>query len=124
MSGQFLRFCIIGTIGFIVDSGVTYLGIFAGLSPLIARFPGILVALTVCYVLHLRFTFQSKAPYSLSGWTKFLMTNMAGSAVNYSVYGAMLYMIPGLKVFYALAVASIAALAANYLLSRRFVFNS
>lgn len=122
MSRQFFRFCCIGTIGFVVDSGVTSFGIILGLSPFVARIPAILTALTICYVLHLRFTFKSTAPYSLSGWMKFFMTNMVGSVVNYTVYCGMLFLIPALKVLYALAIASIVALAVNYLLSRRFVF--
>lgn len=121
-NSRFLRFCCIGGLGFVIDSGITYLLVLMGMDSLAARIPAILVALTVCHRLHHGFTFRKDGKAPWSSWYKFVISNGIGSLINYGSYAAILLILPDTPLIFPLIVGSASAMIANYLLSARFVF--
>ena len=125
---QFLTFCAIGTLGFLVDLAVLY-----ALAPLLGwmggRIASFLAAATVTWWFNRRFTFgatadqhrdQSGAARQLS---RYLALMLGGAAVNYGAYAATLLLVehphaPALGV----ALGSIAGLGINFLSARFLVF--
>ncbi|WP_291329232.1 GtrA family protein [Desulfovibrio sp. UCD-KL4C] len=122
INNRFLRFCCIGGLGFVVDSGITYGLVGLGFPSLAARIPAILIALTVCYKFHHGFTFRKEGKAPWRGWYKFLVSNSIGSSVNYGCYAVVLLVWPVAPLILPLAVGSGVALIVNYTLSTRYVF--
>lgn len=120
----FLRFGMVGTIGFVVDTAVLYVGFWSGLGLLGGRIASYLVAATVTWYLHRRFTFRAAVPPSFAEWGRFLVSNALGGLVNVGIYWALVLAVPFCARYPVVAVAfgAIAGLAINYTLSRRVVF--
>jgi putative flippase GtrA len=126
MPVQFLRFCLVGGIGFVVDAGaLTLLVDLAGMGLLWGRVVSYLIAATVTWFLHRHFTFPhgKKAPHGQQ-WARFVVVNGFGAGINYGIYAVLVLNLAVFARWPALAVAvgSAAALAFNFLASRRFVF--
>jgi putative flippase GtrA len=122
---QFLRFGVVGTIGFIVDTGVLYLGLALGLGLYSGRALSYVVAASANWALNRAWTFrgQGDAP-ALRQWVAFLVVNLVGFACNYGTYAALVAGVPLVAEHPVLGVAagSLAGMVGNFLLSRRFVF--
>ncbi len=150
---EFLRFCLVGGVGFLVDSVVTNLLFFLfGDSSidfvLIARLVGMFAALQSTYGLHRVFTFRGQTAHSGRTWAKFMQLNALGAGINYVVFvitGALLtrWLVPILTAsesFYSplidarmvilmavetsLIAGTAAGLLFNYWANRRFVFRA
>ncbi|CCO23193.1 GtrA family protein [Maridesulfovibrio hydrothermalis] len=119
---RFLRFCCIGGLGFIIDTGITYGLVWIGMSSLTARIPAILVALTICYHYHHGFTFRKTGKAPWKGWYKFALSNAAGSLINYGAYAAVLFFYPSAPLIIPLIAGSGVAMVANYIMSACYVF--
>jgi putative flippase GtrA len=121
---EFLRFLLVGTVGFAVDAAILLLLIhIGGMSRLWARIPSFLAAVTVTWLLHRNFTFSNAnqvAP-SIREWLRFTLANAFGNGANLAIY-ALLVGLFAWEALPALAVASVAALGVNYGLSARWVF--
>lgn len=123
---ELARFLIVGGVGFVVDAAVLLLLVDIGrLSPLVSRLPSFLVAVTVTWALHRRFTFAG-APRSgslLRQWLRFTFANALGNALNLGVYGLLVGGF-GVAPLWSLGVASVVAAGVNYAASARWVFRS
>ena len=121
---QFLRYVLVGAVGFAVDAALLLLLIhIGGMSRLWARIPSFLVAVTVTWLLHRNFTFANAnhtAP-SLHEWLRFAVANALGNGANLVIYAVLVGLFDW-EALPALAVASVAALGVNYGLSARWVF--
>ena len=134
---QFLRFGVVGAVGFVVDAGMLYAS-----APVLgwygARVLSFLTAATATWFLNRRFTFvdvaateaspstatKTAAPKSVGRqYTQYLLSMLLGGCVNYAVYAATLHWI---HVPYAallgVALGSCAGLGVNYVTASRFVF--
>ncbi|MBK1657597.1 GtrA family protein [Paracraurococcus ruber] len=123
---EFFRFGVVGTVGFLVDAAVLMLGIALGLGPWLGRALSYLVGATTTFTLNRLWTFRH-APRAASvgrQWVLFLLVNLVGFACNYGTYAALIAFVPVVAANPVLGVAagSIAGLAGNFVLSRRFVF--
>jgi putative flippase GtrA len=122
---QFLRFGVVGTIGFVVDTAVLYGGIAIGLGLYGGRVLSYLVAATTTWALNRAWTFrgQGEGP-ALRQWAIFVAINLVGFAANYGTYAALVAGVPLVAEHPVLGVAagSLAGMVGNFLLSRRFVF--
>lgn len=123
---EFLRFCVVGFLAFLVDSGLLELLVLTGLSPVTARAASIAVALQCAYFLHGAFTFRAHRGYSRAGWGKFMLSNLMGAALNYGVFLLVLAVQVSTDAriarLAALLSGTMVALLFNYWANRRFVF--
>ncbi|MBS7791867.1 GtrA family protein [Roseococcus sp. SDR] len=126
MIEQFLRFGVVGTVGFVVDSAVL-LGMMAlGLGPYAGRVISYLAAASTTFALNRAWTFRAArrdAPVAAQ-WGRFVLLNLAGFAANYGTYAALIAGVPLVAANPVLGVAagSLAGMFINFGLSRRFVF--
>ncbi|XAH22849.1 GtrA family protein [Xylophilus sp. GW821-FHT01B05] len=127
ISKQFLIFCVVGTIGFVVDLGVLY-----GLAPLLGWYGGRVAsfwaAATTTWWFNRRITFAAGAA-ALRGagiwreYGRYLATMLGGAALNYLAYAATLHWLPGHGgAALGVALGSLAGLSVNFLSARYFVF--
>ncbi len=128
MTSRFLRFAIVGTLGFAVDAGVLALALHSGLAGFHAgRCLSFLAAASFTWALNRRFTFaDGAAPRGGRGaqWARYVVAMSAGAAVNYAVYALVLHMLGYTALIAPLAVAagSIAGLGVNFTAARHLVF--
>mgnify|MGYP006335880753 FL=1 len=125
---QFFVFCIVGTIGFIVDVGILYalapwMGWYAG------RLASFVAAATVTWYLNRIFTFgHLAATAKFTAWQqywRYLMAMMGCAFINYLAYTLTLQLndapwAPTLGV----AFGSIAGLLVNFVSARKVAFRS
>jgi putative flippase GtrA len=122
VGGQFLRFCLVGAVGFVVDAGTLELLVRLDLAGLyFGRVLSYLVAATVTWWLNARFTFRAAGD-----WHRYVAINAIGAVVTYVVYAAVLWAVPATKAVPSIAVAAGAAVAllVNFSTNRWLVFGS
>lgn len=122
---QFLRFCLVGCVGFAVDAGTTVLLTGrAGLSAALARVLAFLLAATVTWALNRRFTFRAQGAGRT--WLPYVLATAGGALISIAVYLAWLSVAGQAPAQLTLGVAlgSVCALAFNFGVSRRFVFRA
>jgi putative flippase GtrA len=125
---QFLRFGVVGTVGFLVDSAVLLAMMGLGLGPYGGRVVSYVAAASATFALNRAWTFRSArrdAPLARQ-WGRFLALNLVGFAANYGTYAALIASVPLVAQYPVLGVAagSLAGMFINFGLSRRFVFKS
>lgn len=125
-SRRFRAFCVVGTIGFIIDAGLVQLLVTRfGVDVVLGRVASYLTAATVTWLLNRRFTFRVTArPASRAEWFKYVTVNGVGNGLNFGVYTVAVLTVELLATFPFLAVAmgSAVGLAFNFTLSKRLVF--
>jgi putative flippase GtrA len=123
---QFLRFGVVGTVGFIVDTAVLYAGLALGLGLYSGRALSYLAAATTTWALNRAWTFRDAGPARPPArqWALFLLVNLVGFAFNYGTYALLIAFVPAVAAAPVIGVAAgaLAGLAGNFILSRRFVF--
>jgi putative flippase GtrA len=122
---QFLTFGVVGVAGFVVDAGVLYGALAAGLGLYAGRIVSYLTAATTTWILNRRYTFVRAAEGSLwAQWARFVFSQLSGAAVNLSTYGLLVYWSPlaaRLPVI-GVALGSIAGLVVNFIAARTYAF--
>jgi putative flippase GtrA len=122
---QFLRFGVVGTLGFVVDTAVLYAGLAIGLGLYGGRALSYLVAASTTWALNRIWTFrgQGEGPAARQ-WALFVVLNLVGFAFNYGTYAALVSGVAFVAQHPVIGVAagSLAGMGGNFLLSRRFVF--
>lgn len=123
ISGELLRFCIVGSIGFAIDAGLTLLlSQTVHWRPEPARVVGFLVAATATWEMNRRFTFRSSA--SARSLLPYVLLAAVGATVNFGVFVGWLRLAgtAPLQILLGVALGAIAALSLNFSVSRRFVY--
>ena len=124
---QFLRFGVVGTIGFLVDTAALYAALWAGLGLYSGRGVSYLVAVTATWALNRAWTFRGhgEGP-ALRQWAVFALVCLVGFAFNYGTYAALVASVTFVAQHPVIGVAagSLAGMTGNFLLSRRFVFGA
>jgi putative flippase GtrA len=123
---RFLRFALVGVAGFVVDAGVLQALIWlAHWGPIEARAVAIPVAVFATWLLNRTVTFpESNGGPALRSLLRYAAVSAAGASVNFIVYTALVFAshtMAALPVI-PLGIASIVALAVNYLGSKHFAF--
>ncbi len=126
VSRQFLRFCIVGTIGFVVDAGSLYLIMATtGAGPYLARLFSFMMAASATWILNRTYTFQvSRREPILLEWLRYLGYASVGGTINYGAYAFSLLSFEAARAHpvIGVAVGSVAGLAFNFLATRYLVF--
>lgn len=123
---QFLKFGMIGLIGFIIDIAFLYIGIeFLGLGRIAAGFFAFPFAVTVTWVGNRLFTFrhQKHEPFAKQ-WGKFVVVCAVGLIFNRGTYTLMVSLIPLVYDYPVLGLlgGTAAGMFFNFFASKRLVF--
>ena len=122
---QMMQFGTVGVAGFLVDTAVVYaalpaLGLYAAGAFAYA------VAVTTTWWLNRIWTFRgSGTPRPMhQQWLRFVLANLPGLCLNLGTYFSLVATIPICASFPVIAVAAgaVAGMTANFVLSRRMVF--
>lgn len=125
--GQFLRFGLVGVIGFVVDATVLYFALRSiQMDFYSGRLLSYLAAATTTWLLNRRFTFSDASTRPGQQWLRFLMVNGLGGGVNYTVYALLVSFSPPFSNSPVLAVAlgSLSGLLLNFAGSKWLVFQA
>jgi putative flippase GtrA len=127
---SFLRFAVIGAMGFVVDSTILAVDTnWLGLDPFKGRLLSIFCAMICTWLGNRYFTFADRRARGSLGaifreWSKFVAANIVGALVNYGVYAALLHFssAPFNNKYVALVCGVLAGLVFNFTLSKKLVF--
>lgn len=122
---QFLKFALVGVIGFGVDASVLYLGIAVGLGLSLGRVVSYVAAVTATWALNRAFTFKTRSQRGLlAEWAHFSVSQLGGAAANLGVYFLLIHSSAVVAAHPVLGVAagSLSGLTINYVVARVFVF--
>ncbi len=122
---RFLKFCVVGSLGFLWDTGAVY-----GLRPIIgltaATLVAYFIAATLNWLLNSLWTFRGIGHHShpVLQWLRFLSANSLGFFLNRGTVYTLFYAFPLCARYPVLALAcgSFAGLIANFNLSQKMVF--
>jgi len=123
---EFLRFCAVGAVGFIVDAGILQIlaGLF-GIDPYGSRIISFLIAATVTWLLNRRYTFNVDQEACLHGeWARYISINAFGGGLNYLTYALCIsqFVLVHRYLFLGVAAGSAVGLLVNYSASKYLVF--
>ena len=125
-AAQFLRFGVVGTVGFLVDSAVLLAMIALGLGPYAGRIASYLAAASATFALNRAWTFRGAARDTpvAAQWARFVALNLIGFAANYGTYAVLIASVPVVAANPVLGVAagSVAGMFLNFAVARRYVF--
>ena len=126
-AGQFLRFGLVGGIGFLVDAGLLTLMLDLGLGYYGGRLISFLGAATTTWILNRSFTFRRETPpatHPAGEWLAYLGLMVVGGVVNYGTYAAAVELSEPVRRYPAIGVAlgSIAGMAINFWSAKTLVF--
>ena len=122
---EFLRFGVVGTVGFLVDTGVLYGMLALGAGLYLGRAISYVTAATTTWALNRAWTFRGRGSGPVHRqWALFVAVNLVGFALNYGTYAVLVTFVPLVAAHPILGVAagSIAGMFTNFALSRRLVF--
>lgn len=123
---RFLKFGVVGTLGFVVDAGVMQLLVsLAGVGAIEARAVSIPTAVLATWLLNRSFTFgKTSAAPALASLARYVAVSAGGATINFLVYTALVMASAALAAtpMIPLAIASVVALVFNYLGSKHFAF--
>lgn len=122
----FLRFGLVGTVGFLVDGGLLQALVdLAGWGVIHARILSFPVAVFATWLLNRHFTFdQANDGAAGRSFARYVAVSLGGASVNFIIYTVLVLSMASMAALpiVPLAIASIAALAFNYLGSKHFAF--
>lgn len=121
---QFLKFGVVGVIGFLIDTTVVY-SLRAALGLYGAGAVSYLVAATGNWVLNRIWTFRGQGRHKAHHqWALFLLTNLVGFALNRGTYALLVTFSPlcYAQPVFAVAAGAIAGMFVNFGMARTVVF--
>lgn len=128
MTRHFLRFCVVGGVGFGIDAGVLSFLISVGFDFYSARVISFMIAVTFTWTGNRKFTFRAENCMIArhAKWTKYLLAMMVGGGANYSVYALLIWYLTLFQEIPWLAVAAGTGcgVVVNFLLARRIMNSS
>lgn len=125
---QFLRFCLVGCAGFVVDASIVYVATFCMyMSPYAGRVLSYVTAATVTWLLNRQFTFASVRQHGLQHeWLGYVAANAVGAFANFATYVLCVWRMEpsGMSIVIGVAAGSIVGLLFNFSASKWWVFRS
>ncbi|MFL1460985.1 GtrA family protein [Roseococcus sp. DSY-14] len=126
MIGQFLRFGVVGGVGFVVDAAVLLAAMALGLDKYSGRLLSYLAAVSTTFALNRAWTFRDRRSGEgglAAQWARFAALNLVGFAANYGTY-ALLVAFTATHPVLGVAAGALAGMGFNFALSRRYVFRA
>jgi putative flippase GtrA len=121
---QFLRFGVVGTLGFVIDT-ITVYSLRDSCGLYVAGVAGFVTAASGNWVFNRLWTFRGlgSGPAHRQ-WAKFMLANLAGFVLNRGTYALLVTFVDvaARQPIIAIAAGAIAGLFVNFILSRRMVF--
>lgn len=122
---KLIRFALVGTAGFAVDASVLWLLMeITPLGAFTARIFAIATAMFTTWMLNRTFTFGASKRTIVAEGFRYGSVGVVSALVNYGIYAGLLLSSPTLKPFFALVLASLAAMLFSFFGYSRFVFGS
>jgi putative flippase GtrA len=124
---QLIRFGMVGTIGFVVDSmALLLLAQHFAIAPLPARVCSFVIAATVTWKLNRNYTFRKVASAAWREWAKYLLATAFGGACNVAVFKAWIWLTDETphNLVIGVAVGSLAAMVLNFAIAKKVVFKN
>lgn len=122
---QFLRFAIVGALGFVTDFTMLYIAVtWLGLGTVVGRIVSFLIAATVTWKVNRHFTFARQGAGSVREWLRYLLLTGVGGGINVAVYQTWLWLTDHrtVNLFLGVAAGSAVAMLFNFVISKRAVF--
>lgn len=121
---RFLRFAVVGGVGFLADAGALALLLAATpLGPLPARILSIAFAMLVTWLLNRTITFGRGRRSVVAEGARYGGVAVAVAGFNYALYSALVLGLPGFPPIAAVALSSAAAMALSFVGYSRLVFD-
>jgi len=132
MRSRFLRFAVIGGLGFFVNAAALYIALkFLGVGRHAAWFIAFVPAVTFTWWGNRNLTFREHASHTAAfrEWLRFVATNGIGALLNLVTYEVLLSWSPfppnnPYVPYAALAAGVLVGMMFNFTLSKRFVFKT
>jgi putative flippase GtrA len=118
--GQFLRFLVVGSMGFVVDAGLVLLLVHYGLSPVVARIPAISSAILVTWLMNRTLTFRVKIPKTHTEAVRYASVALVSAMLNFGLYSALV--LTGVWPVLAVALSTATLMFLSFVSYKRFVF--
>ncbi len=123
---QFIKFGIVGGIGFLVDVGILKLCMtFLGMGLYDGRVVSFIAAATTTWFCNRVFTFRGQGGGAVHAqWARFVLVSVGGFCFNYGAYAALIATQPLVAAYPILGIAagSLAGMFFNFFASRHLVF--
>ena len=122
-AARFLRFAMVGGVGFLVDAGLLALLHYGGgLDPFSARGLSTSCAVVATWRLNRSLTFDAPPENQAAEGLRYALVAALAAGFNYVLYAAALLAWPGLPPVLAVIAATLAAMAFSYAGYSRYVF--
>jgi putative flippase GtrA len=121
---QFLRFGIIGTLGFVWDTAIVY-ALTPRIGVYVAGIVSYMIVATINWALNRIWTYRNVSHgVRHRQLLMFLLANSVGLVLNRGTYGLLIALFPVCRIYLVLPVAAggICGMFVNFYLSRRLVF--
>jgi putative flippase GtrA len=116
----FVRFLVVGSFGFVIDAGLTYLLIRTTVQPWLARIPAIVLAMAFTWLANRGFTYQVTKKRTVDEAVRYAIVAIAMAVGNYLIY--LILMRVNLGPVVAVATATVCQTMISFHAYRRFVF--
>ena len=116
---KFLSFCVVGGIGFFVDSGVYFL--MAIIFPvLLSRLLSFSSAVLFTYYFNRSFTFNKQSVMTIAEFSKYYVAMVLGGAVNMGSFLLSMRLVQTIKDYpiLGIAIGSVSGLFVNFIFSK------
>lgn len=119
---MFIRFLIVGAIGFGIDAAITLLLIQQTVTPWLARVPAIVLAMTFTWLANRYFTYRVDRARSTREAIRYGLVALSTAAMNYLIYVILVGL--GLWPVAAVALATAIQAIVSFRMYRYFVFGN
>lgn len=120
MSASFIKFLVVGGLGFLIDTGLTLVLIAIGISPLAARLPAIFAAMIFTWLANRQHTFRVGRKKSLSEVARYASVAGVAALANYLIYSGLVTL--SITPFFAIVIATILVAVFSYFGYKHFAF--
>lgn len=126
LTAQFLRFGVVGTIGFLVDTTVLLTAVALGAGPYAGRVLSYLVAASTTWALNRAWTFRARAGAAdpRRQWALFVALNLGGFVANYGTYLLVTTWLgtEPWQLVVGVAAGALAGMTINFTVARQIIF--